>query len=147
MLWVHDVCAMCVRSLCDVCDACRPHIEEEAVHEGVKHHLSRDLLRAWRDHQLEQLQVAQTALGKRDDARTSGVDLVERDHVLFDRAPRPRDFKPPVENVPDHRLLAEHNCELEGRKLMHLEPGISAADVHHEVVHNLVAACDDRVYG
>ena len=135
---------MCVRCVYNVC---RPHMEEEAVHEGVKHHLFRDLLRAWRDHQLEQLQVAQAPLGGMDDARTSGVDLFERDHVLGDGAPRPRGHQSPLENVLDHRLLAEHNCEPEGRKLMHLEPGISAADVHHEVVHGLIAACDHRVYG
>ena len=91
--------------------------EEEAIHEVVLQHLSRGSLRVGRDQKLEQLQVAQAPLGEMDDARTSGVDLVERDHVLGDGAPRPRGHQSPLENVLDHLLLAKHHCELQGRKL------------------------------
>eukprot|EP00964_Phaeocystis_antarctica_P024621 scaffold13792_cov60-Phaeocystis_antarctica.AAC.3 len=79
-----------------------------------------------------------------DDARTSSVDLAERDHVLGDGTPRPRCHESPLEDVLNHRLLAEHNCELESRKLLDLEPVIRAADVHHEVVHDMVVAGGDR---
>ena len=46
-------------------------------------------------------------------ALASGIDLVKRDHVLDDGAPHPRRHEPPLEDMLHHRLLAEHNRELE----------------------------------